>query len=180
MQSVSVASIVGLTVTLVDAPVLGSQVFAAYLYAISDVFTPDPVDKAIIDYLTDLSALSVLDYTQGDQIYRRIYADFTTQDIDPPFVVYALEKGSTNLTHSGPSGLLERQYKFDIWTIGQGANAQASAIGLQLRAALHGYIGSMGAINYLASRFLDEDRTRDAQTMQIHLTQRYHVWYQET
>jgi hypothetical protein len=127
------------------------------------------IDDELYKYLIAIQAIAAL-------ISARIYPDFAPQNEAYPLVVYSLSEDRSVATLSGPSKLRERTYRFDIWGV---TIAEVTAIGIQLRAALDGYNGTMGTLTYVASSFEGEDRTRDSETMAFRLTQQYRIWYHE-
>lgn len=90
----------------------------------------------------------------GDRVFPRKLP----QDAALPAIVYR-RIGPTEraLSQSGPDGLADARFQFDIWADDPDV---ADAVAEQLRLVLHGYRGSMGEVEVGVSRVvndLDED-----------------------
>lgn len=108
----------------------------------------------------------------------RVYPIVAPQDPERPYLTYQLISRESEPTHDGPSGLDNPRLQIDTWA---STYVEAGQVAKQVRAAMDGFVGTVGDVEFQAS-FLDEERDlyEDATQPPLYrVSQDYRGWVRE-
>ena len=104
---------------------------------------------------------------------ERIYTEVLPQGPTVPAVVFTEVVGDEDLALDGPTGTSSRRVQVDSWAK---SRAEATALGLAVKAALAGHAGAAAGLDVQAAFLLSERWDFDAEPALYRTSQDFEIW----